>query len=391
MTGLSRSPGLRRATPKSSSTLPSFPGSASRSNAAAASAAGKTRSTSGAIRPDARCGTTSRANARIATAFSSRGRARSIVPDARVPAGPSACGGRAAPRCRRRCRRSRSALRSRAPRGRRRGSGRRRARARRPRRPRPARARRARPDRSPSPRARRPAPAARRLRTVASTRAPAAAAICTAAVPTPPLAPLTTRSSPGRSPAWLMIASCAVTNTSGTAAAASSSRLLRHGGHVQLVHQHPVGEAAAADEAEDAVARREPPGGRPAGDHGARHLEAGHVGRRPGRGGVAALSLRQVGRVQRRVADGDEDVVARRARDRASPRAGSTSLPPAPVKTIARMLGRSVCDAVWGRPLACGPGAQRAPHQAAAEARFRRARQPRPAPRREPSPRRASR
>ena len=45
---------LRRYAPKSSSTLPSFPGSASRSNAAAASSAGKTRSTSGAIRPLAR-------------------------------------------------------------------------------------------------------------------------------------------------------------------------------------------------------------------------------------------------------------------------------------------------------------------------------------------------
>ena len=39
---------------KSSSTLPSLPGSASRSNAAAASRAGKTRSTSAVIRPEAR-------------------------------------------------------------------------------------------------------------------------------------------------------------------------------------------------------------------------------------------------------------------------------------------------------------------------------------------------
>ena len=42
----------------SSSTLPSFPGSCRRSKAAPASAAGKTASTSGVIRPEARCGTT---------------------------------------------------------------------------------------------------------------------------------------------------------------------------------------------------------------------------------------------------------------------------------------------------------------------------------------------
>ena len=151
-------------------------------------------------------------------------------------------------------------------------------------------------------------------RTVASTRAPAMAAICTAAVPTPPLAPLTSRSSPGRNPAWLMIASWAVTKTSGTAAAASSSRLSGTASHVQLVDEHPAREPAAADEAEDAVSRRDRERGRPARDHGAGHLEAGHVGRRPGRGGVATLALRQVGRVQRRVADRDEDVVARRHR-----------------------------------------------------------------------------
>ncbi len=40
----------------------------------------------------------------------------------------------------------------------------------------------------------------------------------------------------------------------------------------------------------------------------------GHVRRRAGWGGVAALSLREVGRIQPCVADGDEDVVAGRHR-----------------------------------------------------------------------------
>ena len=115
-----------------------------------------------------------------------------------------------------------------------------------------------------------------------------------------------------------MIASWAVTKTSGTAAAASSSRLSGTRVDVQLVHEHPAREPAAADEAEDPVARaRTASAVGPHATHGAGHLEPGHVGRRAGRGGVAALALRQVGRVQRGVADGDEDVAA--GRDRVGP------------------------------------------------------------------------
>ena len=54
---------------------------------------------------------------------------------------------------------------------------------------------------------------------------------------------------------------------------------LRHAGHVELVHEHVVGEPAAADEPEDPVARSEPPGGRPAGDHRSRDLDPGDVRR----------------------------------------------------------------------------------------------------------------
>ena len=171
---------------------------------------------------------------------------------------------------------------------------------------------RARRGRSPSRRAAPPAPAAPPLRTVASTRAPETAAICTAAVPTPPLAPLTTRSSPGRSSACVITASCAVTKTSGTAAAASSSSHAGNGRHVALVDEHPIGEPASADDPEDPVTGGECARASARGDHRPGHLDAGNVGRRTGRSRVAPLALREVGRVQPCVADGDEDVVARR-------------------------------------------------------------------------------
>jgi hypothetical protein len=53
------------------------------------------------------------------------------------------------------------------------------------------------------------------LRTVAVTRAPARAASCTPAMPTPPAAPWTRTCSPSVSPHWLNRASWAVVNTSG--------------------------------------------------------------------------------------------------------------------------------------------------------------------------------
>src|SRR5215470_629988 len=66
--------------PKSRRILPVFPGFARWSNAAVTSAAGNTRSISGSARPAASTGSTERANACTAAAFSSTGRARSTVP-----------------------------------------------------------------------------------------------------------------------------------------------------------------------------------------------------------------------------------------------------------------------------------------------------------------------
>ena len=61
------------------------------------------------------------------------------------------------------------------------------------------------------------------LRTVAVTRAPAAAPSWTAAVPTPPAAPWTSRRSPAFSPHCVKTASCAVVKTSGVPPAAGQS------------------------------------------------------------------------------------------------------------------------------------------------------------------------
>ncbi len=61
------------------------------------------------------------------------------------------------------------------------------------------------------------------LRTVAVTRAPAIWPSWTAAMPTPPAPPWTSRRSPARRPACVKRASCAVVKTSGTAPAASQS------------------------------------------------------------------------------------------------------------------------------------------------------------------------
>ena len=79
-----------------------------------------------------------------------------------------------------------------------------------------------------------------------------------------------------------------------------------------LVHEHAIGEPAAPDDAEDAVADRESMCGRPTRDHGAGDLDPGYVGRRAGWGGIAALTLRDISGVQAGVAHCDENVVAAR-------------------------------------------------------------------------------
>ncbi len=54
---------------------------------------------------------------------------------------------------------------------------------------------------------------------------------------------------------------------------------LGHGRDVELVHEDTVGEPASAHDSEDPVARREPAGGWPAGDHRPCHFDARYVGR----------------------------------------------------------------------------------------------------------------
>jgi hypothetical protein len=84
----------------------------------------------------------------------------------------------------------------------------------------------------------------------------------------------------------------------------------RDGRDVPLVHDDPVGEATAADDPKHAVAHLEAPGRRAAGDHSSGGLDAGHIGRRAGRSGVAAGPLREVGAVESSVPHREQHVVA---------------------------------------------------------------------------------
>ena len=297
--------------------MPSLPGSVSRSNAAAASRAGKTRSTS--ARDPARC------EVRNHLAGEGAHRRRFLVQrpgaqhrpeQARPPAhqlpeverrlGAGARADDHDPSLHRQSQQIGVEVRRR-----------RRARARRRRHPLPARARRARPGRSPSPRARRRPRGARAERTVASTRAPAAAAICTAAVPTPPFAPLTSSSSPGRSAACVITASCAVTNASGTAAAASSSSC----SGTPVTWSSCTSTWSASPPPPTRPNTRSPGANRravgPQASTVPDDLDSRDVRRRARGSRVVPVPLGDVGGVQTRIADGDENLVARRRRRRA--------------------------------------------------------------------------
>jgi N-carbamoylputrescine amidase len=89
---------------------------------------------------------------------------------------------------------------------------------------------------------------------------------------------------------------------------------LGHRDHVALVHDHPVGQPAAADEAKDAVADLPAPHLLAQGDNAACDLEAGNVLRSAGRSRVAARALREVGRVDPGVRGGDNHLAASRHR-----------------------------------------------------------------------------
>ena len=94
-------------------------------------------------------------------------------------------------------------------------------------------------------------------RTVAVTRAPAAAPSWIAAVPTPPAPPCTSRRSPGRSRAWVKIASWAVVNTSGSPPAARPVEAVGDRHQLALVHDGQLRLRAAADDRHHPLAPRE--------------------------------------------------------------------------------------------------------------------------------------
>ena len=83
------------------------------------------------------------------------------------------------------------------------------------------------------------------------------------------------------------------------------------------MHEHAIGQATAADQAEDPVA--DPPVQHPGADRGhlTTDLEAGDVGGRAGRRRVVSRPLRHVGPVDARVAGGHDDLVGAGRRVRA--------------------------------------------------------------------------
>ena len=269
---------------KSEQHLPrACPAPASGGKAPRASSRRDTRSTRGTMRPDARSGKPPARRPGRRPPSPPRTR-RSIVPIRRAsfPSVPAATGRR---RLRLPSPRSRSCPWRDHTRNRTRDSGRRRARSRRShRRLSFARVTSCSGPITSAPRA---ATCARTdsERTVARTRPPATAPSWTAAVPTPPLAPLTTKLAETEVAERECTASCAVTKTSGTAAALTSSSPAGTGATCRSCDEHPVREAAATDDPEDAVADLEPGRRRTARDHRPAVLDARDVGGEPGGAG----------------------------------------------------------------------------------------------------------
>jgi hypothetical protein len=87
---------------------------------------------------------------------------------------------------------------------------------------------------------------------------------------------------------------------------------LRHADDVPLVHDHTVGEAAAADEAEDSIAELPAEHLVSKRDDASADFEPGHVLRCAGRRRVASGALGEVGRVDRRIRLGHDELVAAR-------------------------------------------------------------------------------
>ena len=146
-------------------------------------------------------------------------------------------------------------------------------------------------------------------RTVAVTRAPAARPSWIAAVPTPPAPPCTSRRSPGREPAWVKSASCAVVKTSGKPPAAGQSSASGTGIATRSWTDGELGLAAAADDRHHAVALGEALGARAAGRDLAGELEArGCRAARRAAPGSALAPLEHVGAVEAGAADAHEQL-----------------------------------------------------------------------------------
>ena len=94
----------------------------------------------------------------------------------------------------------------------------------------------------------------------------------------------------------------------GDAARGGPVELVRDGHRGALVDDGELGLAAAGDDRHHAVAGLEAADAAAAGDDLARELEAGDVLRRAGRGRVVAGELHQVGAVEARGADADEQL-----------------------------------------------------------------------------------
>ena len=138
------------------------------------------------------------------------------------------------------------------------------------------------------------------LRTVAVTRAPAIWPSWTAAMPTPPAAPWTSRRSPHVRPAWVNRASWAVVKTSGTPPAETQSS----SSGIGITSRSLTAISSACPPPPTTAITRSPGSKRctpgPVSATSPGELEAEDVGRRAGRRGVAALHLQHVGAVDAR-------------------------------------------------------------------------------------------
>ena len=149
---------------------------------------------------------------------------------------------------------------------------------------------------------------------MAVTRAPAAAASCTAAMPTPPAAPWMQTRSPSAEAALREEGVVGGGERLGEAARLVPGHPVGHGQQVPLVDDGLLGLPTTADHRHDAVADGEPGGAGTEAPHLAGELEAGDVGGGAGRRRVETGHLEAVGAVEPSGAHVDEHLAAPRDR-----------------------------------------------------------------------------